>query len=180
MIGQKVARRYAKALVELAEKEGRLDEVGEEPGGIASVLLQSEELRLLLLNPAVVKSLKGGILRELTSRLSLSSLVVKFLNLLLQKGRMGDLDGIFRVYRDLADSLRNRVRARVRSAFAFSAEEEEALRQRLSELTGKKVILEVETDPNLLGGLSAQVGSSVWDGSIRKGLENLRGRILSG
>jgi F-type H+-transporting ATPase subunit delta len=180
LIGHRVARRYAKALVDLAEKEGRLDDVGEELGRMVSVLLESEELRLLLLNPAVVRGLKSAMLRELTARLSLSSLVVKFLDLLLQKGRMRDLDGVFRAYRNLADALRNRVRARVRSASVLSPEEEEALKARLSEFTGKEVILEVETDPNLLGGLSTQVGSSVWDGSIRKGLENLRGRILSG
>lgn len=180
MIGQRVARRYAKALVGLAEKEGRLDEVGEELGRMVSALSKSEELRLLLLNPAVVRGLKSAVLRELASRLALSSLVVKFLDLLLQKGRMKNLDGVFRAYRDLADNLRNRVRARVWSAFALSPEEEDALKARLSEFTGKEVILEVETDPNLLGGLSTQVGSSVWDGSIRKGLENLRGRILSG
>lgn len=178
MIGQKVARRYAKALVELAEKEGRLNEVGEELGRMVSALSESEELRHLLLNPAVSKNLKRGILKELTSRMALLGLMVKFLNVLLDKGRMGNLEGIFRVYQDLADGLRNQVRAKVRSAFVLSPQEEEVLRRRLSECMGKAVILEVEADPALLGGLLTQVGSSVWDGSVRKGLENLRGRLV--
>ncbi len=143
MTGQRVARRYARALVELAEQEGRMDGAGEELG-----------------------------------RAEMSDLVGRFLKLLVDKDRLRYIQPISVVYRELADELSNRIRARIRAAFALSPEEEAALRKQLSTATGKEVVLEIETDKTLLGGLKAQLGSAIWDGSVRNHLESLREKLV--
>ncbi|MFQ5693578.1 MAG: ATP synthase F1 subunit delta [Nitrospinota bacterium] len=178
MTGQRVARRYARALVELAEQEGRVDAVGDEVEGIARLFESSADLRNLMFSPGIVKDVKRGILAELADRAGVSDLVGRFLRLLADKDRLRYVAAISAVYRDLADERNNRIRARVRAAFALSSEEEAALRKQLSAATGKDVVLEVETDRTLLGGLKAQLGSSIWDGSVRSHLEALRERLV--
>lgn len=178
MTGQRVARRYAQALVELAEREGRADEAGGEVERVARAFDSSAELRGLMFSPGVVKDVKRRVLREILRRAEVSGLGGRFFHLLLDKDRLRHLPSICKVYRDLADERAGRVRARVRSAFALSPEEEAALRGRLSAATGKEVVLEVETDRALLGGLTAQLGSAVWDGSLRSHLESLREKLV--
>ncbi|MDP6086851.1 MAG: ATP synthase F1 subunit delta [Nitrospinota bacterium] len=177
MTGGSVARRYAKALIELAAKGDRVDAVGEEIGQTAGLFESSADLRNLMFSPGIVKDVKRGILRELLARASASDLSGRFLQLLLEKDRLRYIAPISAMYRELADALNNRIRAQVRSAFALSDEEETALRNQLSAATGKEVVLEVETDSTLLGGLKARVGSATWDGSVRNHLESLRERL---
>ena len=178
MTGQAVSRRYAKALIELAQQEGRVDEVGDEIAGMAAQFESSLELRNLMFSPGIVKEVKRGILMEMIRRGEMSDLSSRFLQLLLDKDRTRYIEAISVSYREFADELNNRIRAEIRSAFALSTEDEEALRTRLSVATGKNVILEIETDSSLLGGISARLGSSTWDGSVRNHLETLRERLV--
>ena len=177
MTGGSVARRYAKALIELAAKEGRVDAVGEEIDETAGLFESRADLRNLMFSPGIVKDVKRSILRELLERASASDLAGRFLQLLLEKDRLRYIAPISAMYRELADELNNRIRAQVRSAFALSDEEETALRNQLSAATGKEVVLEIETDTMLLGGLKARVGSATWDGSVRNHLESLREKL---
>ena len=115
---------------------------------------------------------------EMIRRGEMSDLSSRFLQLLLDKDRTRYIEAISVSYQEFADELNNRIRAEIRSAFALSTEDEEALRTRLSVATGKNVILEIETDSSLLGGISARLGISTWDGSVRNHLENLRERLV--
>ena len=159
MTGQAVSRRYAKALIELAQQEGRVDEVGDEIAGMAAQFESSPELRNLMFSPGIgEKEVKRGILMEMIRRGEMSDLSSRFLQLLLDKDRTRYIEAISVSYREFADELNNRIRAEIRSAFALSTEDEEALRTRLSVATGKNVILEIETDSSLLGGIKCPVG----------------------
>ncbi|MEE9197885.1 MAG: ATP synthase F1 subunit delta [bacterium] len=178
MTGQRVARRYARALVELAEQEGRMDAAGEELGRAAALFDTSAELRNLMFSPGITKDVKRNVLEDLIGRAEVSDLVGRFLKLLVDKDRLRYIQPISVVYRELADELSNRIRARIRAAFALSPEEEAALRKQLSTATGKEVVLEIETDKTLLGGLKAQLGSAIWDGSVRNHLESLREKLV--
>ncbi len=178
MTGQAVSRRYAKALIELARQEGRVDQVGDEIAGMAAQFESSAELRNLMFSPGIVKEVKRGILMEIIRRGGMSDLSSRFLQLLLDKDRARYIEAISASYREFADELNNRIRAEIRSAFVLSAAEEEALRARLSAATGKNVVLEIETDRSLLGGIRARLGSSTWDGSVRNHLETLRERLV--
>ena len=173
-----MARRYAKALIELADKEGRVDAVGEEIEQAAGLFASSADLRNLMFSPGIAKDVKRSILKELLERASVGDLSGRFLQLLLEKDRLRYIAPISLAYRGLADALNNRIRAQVRSAFALSEEEEAALRNQLSAATGKEVVLEVETDSTLLGGLKARVGSATWDGSVRTHLDSLREKLV--
>ena len=178
MIGGEVSRRYAKALVEIAEKQGLLDQVGDQLSTLAGAL-DHPELRRVLLNPRFSRQARTSILENIMDSSGSGELMRKFGRLLSAKDRISDLPGIAQQYQALADESRGRVRAQVRAAFELSVEFQEELRVKLSEITGKEVLLEVEKDESLIGGLVCRMGGIVMDGSIKNQLKNLRENLIT-
>ncbi|MFQ5895110.1 MAG: ATP synthase F1 subunit delta [Nitrospinota bacterium] len=179
MTGAKVARRYAKALLALAEAQGRLDETGEELASVSRAVEGHGELRALLINPQFRAEAKRAVLEALVERMGLSQLVRGFLLLVLEKGRVRELPAMAHFYRRGADERRGRVRAEVRAAAELDPGAVARLRERLARLTGKEVILQVARDPQLIGGLVVQMDSTVMDGSVRTQLQVLREKLLA-
>src|SRR5690606_23268314 len=107
-------------------------------------------------------------------RVGASAMTKNFILLLLDKDRMGDLPAIVRELRVMLDERANRVHAVVTSARPLSAKQEADLVKALQKVSGKSVTVEKQQDPKLLGGVVAQVGDVVYDGSLRTQLENLR------
>ncbi|RPI08092.1 MAG: F0F1 ATP synthase subunit delta, partial [Zetaproteobacteria bacterium] len=91
-----------------------------------------------------------------------------------EAGRVAGLEGILRAYELLLDDRLGRVKALVTTAAPLEAEAQTELRRRLGEVTGKDVYLELRQDPTLLGGVVTQVGSRVYDGSLKTQLARLR------
>jgi F-type H+-transporting ATPase subunit delta len=94
--------------------------------------------------------------------------------LLFDKGRFGFLSDINNFYQKLADELKGVLRASLVSATELSSETVEKIRTTLSTRTGKDIILQVEQDPGLIGGIVSRIGDLVLDGSIRNQLLNMR------
>lgn len=178
MTGQAVARRYARAMIELAQEEGRVDEVGDEIAEMASQFESSSELQNLMSSPGIAKKVKREILAEIVRHGGVSVLSSRFFQLLLDKDRVRFIALISASYGKFADELKNRIRVEIRSAFPISPEEEESLCSRLSAVTGKNAVLEIQTDSSLLGGVTARLGSSTWDGSVRNHLEILKEMLV--
>ncbi len=178
MIAGSVARRYAKALVDVAAASNELEAVREELSSFANLLGDHRELRQLLTNPSILRRDKVQILDEVVSRLALRPLTKSFLRILLEAGRLPALEGVLRAYEALVDERLGRVKARVTAAGLLEDEVQERLRQRLEQVTGKTVYLEVRQDPRILGGLVSQIGSLVYDGSLRGQLARLREEMI--
>ena len=174
MIGGEAARRYARALVDIAESRGVLDETGEALSEIAGEFQGNQELRRVLLNPRFVK-----IIDEIMAASGASDLLRNFVRVVAEKDRIGELSDMAHSYQQLADEKRGRVRAQVRAAYDLDANAIEGLREKLSEITGSEVHMEVETDETLIGGLVCRVGGVVMDGSIKNQLRNLRDTLIT-
>jgi F-type H+-transporting ATPase subunit delta len=175
--GAAVARRYAKALWELARAESRPEPVAEELLRFQRVLADERELRDALLRPWVKAATKRAVVTGVTERLGLSPLVRNFLALVAQRRRLAILPEIIAAYRALMDEASGRVHARVRSAVPLTDGERAAIRERLGHRLGKTVLLEAEVDATLVGGFVAEVGSRFLDMSITGQLRALRERI---
>jgi len=173
VIGGEAARRYAKALVEIAEKQGLLDETGEELAELAETL-EHPELRKVLMNPRFSRQARTGIIDSILESAGASELMRKFARLVAEKDRIAELPAIAERYQSQADKMKGRVRAQVRTAFDLPESAREELRKKLSEVSGKDVLLEVEKDESLIGGVVCRMGGVVMDGSIRNQLKNLR------
>jgi F-type H+-transporting ATPase subunit delta len=169
-----VSRRYAKALLSLGLETGEHEKLAESVEAVVRVIAASNEARTLAQNPGYTQAQRQKLVDLLAQRLGLSATLVSFLRLLVDRQRLGELPDIARSYRDLVDAQVGRVRGTVTSASPLPPEELERVRKALAETTRKSLVLEARTDPEILGGVVAQVGPTVWDGSLRTQLERLR------
>lgn len=174
MVNLSVARRYARALLDVAAEAGKLDVVSDQLSAFARAMQQSKELNDLLLNPAYTRPQRSGVVESLLTSSKMDPVVGNLLRLLVERNRLGFLPDIARIFSDLVDQRVGRVRGRVTSAVKLAPEALQKLTRQLEAATQRKVTLEERVDPALLGGLSAQVGSVVYDGSLRSQLDELR------
>lgn len=174
MIDSSVARRYARALLSLGLDEGRFEQYGEELESVVQAMKQSPELGFLLVNPGYTQQQRHGAVDAVAKVLKLSPLTANFLRLLVDRQRVGDIEQIARVYRALVDQQAGRIRATVTSAGPLSDQDLDRLREAIGRMTGRSIVLESKTDSSLIGGVVAQVGPTMLDGSLRTQLERMR------
>jgi F-type H+-transporting ATPase subunit delta len=175
MVNVSIARRYARALLDVAAEANRTDAVADQLAAFVKALEQSRELSDVLLNPAYTRGQRGQVVESLIRMMgNVEPTLANTLRLLVDRNRLIYLPDIARVYRDMADARAGRVRGHVTSATKLAPDALEMLRKNLQQITQRDVILEAHEDPKLLGGVSAQVGSVLFDGSVRTQLEELR------
>jgi len=173
-----LAKRYAKALEEAAAEADALEAVSTELERVATLWHQDPAIAAFFGNPGILLRDKAETLKGLSQRMALSPLVARFLDLLLSRHRMQALPGVARLYRDLMNKRLGRVQAAVRTAVPLAPDLQEGLRRRLAQVLGRTVLLEPHVDPAILGGIVVQVDSTVYDGSLRTQLKQLRERLL--
>ncbi len=177
MISGSVAKRYARALADVAAASDALEQVREDLRAFADLLTGHRKLRQLLVNPSVPRKGAAQIVSDIGAAMGLASLTATFLRLLLEANRLASLDAIIRTYESVMDERLGRVKAVVTSAAALPDAEQDQLRRRLCELVGTQVYLELRQDPAILGGLITQIGSRVYDGSLKTQLARLRDEL---
>jgi len=174
-----LARRYARALVELGQEAHDADGFGRELGRFVATVDQEDGLlRKVLSNPGLTTLERRGVLDAVLARLALQPMVTNFLKLLVDKNRFTHLDEILLAYQGMADQLSGRVRATVSTARVLSDSTADRVRATLATSTGKQVILEQRVDPELLGGMVVRLGDTVYDASIRARLASIEDALL--
>ena len=176
----KVARRYAKALLIIGKEDDKAESYKEELGRFSDLIASQKELEQAITNPLYDVGGRKKVLQAVIDKLSISKVMSSFLLLLFDKGRFGYLSDINEFYKKLADELKGIVRASLVSAAELSSETVEKIRTTLSKKTGKDIILEVEQDPSLIGGIVSRIGDLVLDGSIKTQLLNMRESLKRG
>lgn len=177
-----VASRYARALADIVlDPKSHL--TGEEAltqiGAFEEVLASSEDLRNVLLSPAVPPGRKRAVVRELAGRLQASPLILNFLYVVIDHRRITALGEIRKAFEHYLDENAGIVRAEVTSALDLTEQQRAAVTEKLSGMTGKRVRSEFLVDPNLMGGVVARIGSTIYDGSVRGQLQSLRTKLLA-
>ena len=175
MVNVSLARRYARALIEVAKERAGLDSVQAQLEALAQAVTETSELDDLIKNPAYSRAERWAVLQAVMNALgAVEPLLQNFIRLVVDRDRIAYLGDIARVFRDMADSLAGRVRGRVTAAAPLPEESVTAIKKGLERLTDRQVILEASVEPGLLGGVVARVGSMVYDGSLRSRLNELR------
>jgi F-type H+-transporting ATPase subunit delta len=180
LIDMTVPRRYAKALLTLGKEDGNYKAYGEGLQGFALLLEREPELKDALLNPAYGREERRKLLLKVIELLQISPLLGNLLKLLFDKHRLGAVAGVSQAYQHLMDELEKVSRARVKAAIPLDEGTRERLRQTLEKITGTTVIMDVEEDPGIIGGVLARVGDLVLDGSVRTQLFSLRESLIKG
>lgn len=179
MITGSIARRYAKALFAIGVETKAYERFAQELADFTA-LLENKELQDTLENPSHPLSRRKAVLEELITVLKPSKTVWSFLLLLIDRNRLSFLPGISREFLRMVDEHTGRVRANVTSAQPLDAGDVARLKRTIEQKTGKQVILQQQTDPELIAGMVTQIGSIVYDGSIRTRLQQMRQTLLRG
>ena len=179
MSASSVARRYARALMSLGTEDGQFAAYGEQLGRAAEAYAVSEDLRDLWSNPAHDRAQRMAGVEALVKHLDLWPAVANVMRLLIERGRGNQIGDISRAYAELLDEKLGRVRATVTSARPLTEEQQARLQQVLGARTGRQVTIETRIEPAIIGGVVAQVGSIVYDDSVRTRLERMREELRS-
>lgn len=132
------------------------------------------ELQAVLASPAVSRERKRAVIRAIAGALGLSRTVLNFLLVLSDRRRWSALHEIIEALDAVLDDHLGFERAQVKSAWQLSDQQRETLTRELARLAGRKVRLSLSVDPDLIGGVTARVGSTVYDGSVRGHLAKMR------
>jgi F-type H+-transporting ATPase subunit delta len=178
-----IARNYAEALLLAAEADegrgGHVELYGDLMDAVAGAIQADERIAVALESPRVAKATKGRLLAD-ALRGTAPAPFVRFLQAVVRRGRQGLMGEIAHAYHALVDVKLNRVHAGVTLAVATNGGLPEQITDRLAQVLGKEVRAHFRTDPAILGGIVVRVGDRIFDGSLRRKLNALRRKMLTG
>ena len=174
---QTVARRYASALADVVLDRGEAKEVQAELQEWEKLLQANANLQEVFRNPTIALDDKRAVLSKLLERAQPRGTTANFLKVLLQNQRLTDLAEINRKFASLLDERAGMVAATVTTARPVPDNTQQTLQEKLATLTQKKVRLDFEEDPDLIGGLVTRIGSTVYDGSVRSQLQQIKEKM---
>jgi F-type H+-transporting ATPase subunit delta len=175
MKGSRVAKRYARALLELADK-GLEEKWGIELERLAA-MADSPELAERLSSPELSEPLRQEAMAKIAERMDLSFPLRSFAVVVARHGRIRELGAIAEAYRDLVDQMLGRERATLTFAIQPSDDEVKRVVAGLEAIAGKKIIPTVKIDAALIGGVTAELGGKIYDGSLASRLDEARRRL---
>ncbi|MFO0910541.1 MAG: ATP synthase F1 subunit delta [Isosphaeraceae bacterium] len=179
-VAAELARTYATALINAAEKENCVDDALEELEAVrATVLERYPPFAEMMRSPVRSTAEKDRILTQVFDG-KVMSINLRFLRVLNRHGRLSILGPVLQEAVALWNTRQNRRSVLVKSAKPLDASQTEALSARLAKALNATPILRLEIDPGLIGGLVIQVGDDVYDASVRNRLEQLRNRLIQG
>ena len=165
--------RYASALYELANENGKVGAVESDLAALDQAIAESADLAALIRNPRISRDAAAKAMAGVAGLLKLSPLTLKFLGVLAENRRLAKLPDIVRAFAAIAAAARGELAAQVTSAHPLSDAQLKALAEKLRQREGKEVKLSATVDPEILGGLIVRIGSTQIDSSIRTRLNSL-------
>jgi F-type H+-transporting ATPase subunit delta len=175
-----VAPRYARAFAQVAEASGLdANAATQQMRDFADTLAGSSELREFLMNPSVERSQKLKVLDAIAKRMGMFAQVRNFLAVILEHGRLDELNEILTEYGEVADAHAGAVEASITSARPLNAQDRAQLEAQVAKLAGARVRASYAEDAALLGGAVVQIGSTIYDGSVRAQLQRLKRRLVN-
>lgn len=180
MSAETIARRYATALADVVEKNGDARTVQAELKTWEQIMTANAELLEVFGNPAIAHNSKEKVLENLIEKVKPSKTSANFLRVLLRNNRLTEIAQISERLVNVLEERSGVVSAKVTSARSLSDEEKSELRTNLEKLAGKPVSMSFETNEGIIGGVVARIGSTVYDGSVKTQLENLKEQLVNG
>jgi F-type H+-transporting ATPase subunit delta len=169
-----MGERYARALFELAEEAGDLAAAERDVDTLTAALAESADLRRALTSPVFRATDKAAALKAVADKLKLSALTTRFLGVVANNGRAGDIPKMLRAFKALAAKKRGSATAEVVTADALTQAQLKELTAALKTALGRDVDVHAEVREDLIGGLIVKVGSRMFDSSLKSKLEGLR------
>ncbi len=178
MLNLQLAKKYSRAIFEIAQDENKLTEYGRELAEVTDAVFGEPTLKGFATNPQVPPEAKKALFKKIFEG-ELSPNMFNFIMLLIEKHRMELLETIDAQYQDFSNKAQGIVVADITTAMPLTGELEELLRQKLQQATGRTVQLRRQVDESIIGGAIAQIGDKRIDGSVNGRLAALRAEILA-
>ena len=175
-----IARRYATALADVVVKTGETDTVKAELKTWEQLIASSTDLQNALRSPAIAHANKENLLEGLIAKTKPSKTTSNFLRILLRNSRLTELGYINERFDSVLEERGGTVVAEVKSARELTVDQANELKANLERVTGKQVKLNYSIDPSLIGGVVTQIGSTIYDSSVKTQLENLKEELVNG
>ncbi len=172
----RASKRYAAALLSLADEVKKVDSVGADMQLVSQTITSSRELYLFFSSPVIDRAKKRSVVQSLYEG-RVDKLTIGFLYLLVEKGREALTEAIAIEYGRLLDEKMGVVNAELKAPYKLDEKASSHVRSKLESLTGKKVRVSFSLDKGLIGGFQAQIGDTVYDGSVRRQLEILKRQL---
>jgi len=174
-----VAQRYAKALLQIAEKQNNVQGLQKEMNSIIGLVKSQPDLERLCLHPLIPPSRKASVFDEILQVAKASQTIRRFFTVVAKAARLNIIYDLSTAFNDLVDKHMGIVSAVVACAQPLTENQLRSLKESFASRTGKTMRFVTRQDPNLLGGLKVQVGSTIYDASLQGRLRMLRARLLS-
>jgi F-type H+-transporting ATPase subunit delta len=174
-----IAKRYAKALVQLAEEKKTVDKTSADLAAFKSAVDSLPALQKLFASPVFTPQNKKAVIQELAARLGMQPITQRFVEHLADTGRIRYVRDIYEAFQEILAEHTNRAMARLTTAAAISPADLAEVKKKLEALTGKQVDIDAKVDASLIGGAKAQIGSTVYDGTIKNQLTKMRNQLLN-
>ena len=179
MTNRTAAARYARALFDVSVQGQDLQQIEADLAAFGNLIDEHDTLSRVLLNPAIPTQRKRAVVDALVSRVgNIAPPVAKLLRLLAERDRVGLVPEVLRAYRARVLDHRGIIEAQVTTAQPLPPERAAAIEQSLAQASGRTVTMVTDIDPDILGGLVARLGTTVYDGSLSGHLERMRHILL--
>lgn len=175
-----IARRYAVALADVVAKSGETQIIKDEMKSWESLISSNHDLQTAFRNPAISQADKEKVLNNLIERTKPGKTTANFLRVLLRNGRLNEIGEINRKFSSVLEERSGTVSAQITSARELSDAQKNEVLLNLELLTGKRMNLEFKTDESLIGGIVTRIGSTVYDGSVKTQLQELKQQLVNG
>lgn len=180
MSTETIARRYSIALADVVLETGEAETVKAELEILGKLFAESVDLQAVFTNPSIVHSKKVKVLDALIAKTKPSKTTANFLKVLLHNGRISELVHINEKFASVLEERSGAVTAQITSARELPDAERAEFEKTLSKLTGKRVNVNYAINTDIIGGVVARIGSTVYDGSVRSKLETLKEQLVNG
>jgi F-type H+-transporting ATPase subunit delta len=172
-----VARRYTAGLFDYAKDHGVVDVVDQGLKLVSDTLNEHPEFQSLIENPLISAERKIEMIKEVFGQ-ALDPVVIRFLSLLIRRGRADQLKAVYASFHALAEQAKGVVGVTVESAFAMTDEQVADFEQRLSKVLNKQARVSVVVNPELIAGYRVHVGHRVLDATVKGAVQQFKNRLL--
>jgi F-type H+-transporting ATPase subunit delta len=172
-------RRYALALYKIAEEKGKVEQYLDELRQVVAAIKGNSKFLEIIKHPEVSTSEKKKMFTEIFKD-KVNEDILSFLLVLIEKDRINEIDGKLREMENIYLESNNTVKAKVKTVVALNDDERNTLIEKLEKKFNKKVLIEEEIDPSIIGGVYVEVNNEVIDGSIRSKLSEMKKIMLKG
>jgi F-type H+-transporting ATPase subunit delta len=174
-----IAKRYARALVELSEEKKTVDKTKADLAAFVGAVDALPAMQKLFASPVFTPENKKAVIKDLAGKLSMQPTTQRFVEHLAETGRIRYVKDVNEAFQEILAERQNRAAVRLTTAVTINNGDLAEIKQKLEGLTGKQVDIDSQVDTTLIGGAKAQIGSTIYDGTIKNQLNKMRNQLMS-